>query len=724
MNSDRRLKPVMCFSISSDVDLEDREDNAFHDLLRIKSEKNALQISSTLPGVSAWPQWDVQPELQLMNNGSIVSLGEDDVIGPLLRTSWGQANHYNEYCPLASNALEECDGRVPVGCVATAFAQVMKYHEWPHRGTGSITHEDTDGSTTGTHAASFSDPYEWWHMQDEYYAWGAEPEEAANAVSELMYELGVAARMDYEDELSTASPEVLGMEIQKHFYYEHLTYTESSDADQLVNSILNDLIDQLPCIAGIPGHALVIDGHMRQGQDDYFHINYGFSGRNDGWYRLDNIQNEPITHVFTGIRPVLTGLHLGSERAPDGTELRWVLPKTRSKEVTRIEVLKQNTVSGTWKDEAEQFSTFEITSTSEYKDWSLSSAGYAGTCFHKPGGGYVNLEYHLTSTSPFRPGQESRLTFKARYILGGDGLSVLVSRDNGSTFSSVWSVSESFQEDWTEIQIPLDAYSGHDILIRFEYLPGDYYSDGGAWVDDIQLVSVRWYDWSVIHEVDKLTSYQAEITTGFQDEAEDFSTFIVTSSSSYADWVISGTGNTGSCFYKPGGGYSNREYHLTSASSFRPGQDTRLAFKAKYSLGEDAFSVLVSNDNGHSFSPLWSASNSLRKKWTEIQIPLEVFSGQDVLIRFEYVTGSYHLDGGIWIDEIRLIDIREGDYLKYPVYYTSVDNLPDEVSTLAYQVWSGDQSHRRSEEFIVDVSPPTALSTSYQPQYAPDANDK
>lgn len=710
MNSDRRLKPVLCFSILGDINLEDRDDNAFYHLLLIQSEKDTQWISSTLSSMPARPEWNVRSELRLMSNMVSSNLGEGDVIGPLLRTSWGQGNHFNKYCPLDPEASADCDGRVPVGCVATAFAQVMKYHEWPYRGTGSMIHEDTEGSITNTHSATFSDPYEWWNMQDEYYVWGIEPEEAANAVSELMYELGVAAKMDYEHESSTSSSETLGSEIQKHFFYEPLTRTESSDFDLLMNSVLNDLVDLRPCIASIPGHAIVIDGHMKQEEDDYFHINYGFSGQNDGWYLLDNVQDKAITDVYTGIRPTLTALHLGSEYTNNGIELNWVLPKTRSEEATRIDVLKQNIFSGTWKDEAEQFGTFEVTSTSDYKDWSLSSTGHTGNCFYKTGGGYVNREYHLTSAEPFLPARETILTFKTRYVLGEDGFSVRISNDNGSSFSSVWSVSNSSQENWTEIQIPLEAFSGRGILIRFEYLTGNYYPDGGVWIDDIQLVSTQWYDWSVIHQVDKLTAYRAESTTNFQDEAEDFSTFKVTSSSDYADWSLSSTGNTGNCFYKPGGGYDNREYHLTSTNSFRVGQETRLTFKARYLLGEDVFCVLISSDNGSSFSPVWSVSNTFREHWTEIQIPLEAFSGQDILIRFEYLTGGYYPDGGIWIDEIRLIDVTGADYLKYPVYYTSIANLAKGVNILAYQVWAGEQIHPRSEAFVIDSSQPTALS--------------
>ncbi|MCP4257870.1 MAG: hypothetical protein GY774_10130 [Planctomycetes bacterium] len=59
MNSDRRLKPVLYFSFSGDVNLEDREDNAFYHLLLIQSEKNTQWISSALSSTPSFPDWNV-----------------------------------------------------------------------------------------------------------------------------------------------------------------------------------------------------------------------------------------------------------------------------------------------------------------------------------------------------------------------------------------------------------------------------------------------------------------------------------------------------------------------------------------------------------------------------------------------------------------------------------------------------------------------------------------
>ena len=52
-------------------------------------------------------------------------------ISPLLKTEWNQEYPYNILCP-------KVDGHETVtGCVATAMAQVMKYHNYPQHGKGT-----------------------------------------------------------------------------------------------------------------------------------------------------------------------------------------------------------------------------------------------------------------------------------------------------------------------------------------------------------------------------------------------------------------------------------------------------------------------------------------------------------------------------------------------------------------------------------------------------------
>jgi hypothetical protein len=693
-SSDRRLRPVVCFDFSGSPDLRKQKDNALYQFLLALGRKNAQIVASGAPASSAW---DLPSSLQ------ILSSGEPNIIGPLLATSWDQGNHYNAFCPPAAQAAKSYGGRAPTGCVATAFAQIMKYHEWPYRGAGSFTYADTTGSITGTHTVVLSDPYDWSHMQNEYYAFGQEPNEAVHAVAELMYELGVAARMDYEADGSTSASAELASRIRQCFRYETPVLAQSTEGVLPAGALLRDLARRRPCLAAIPDHVFVIDGHMRQGTDDFFHVNYGWSGRNDGWCVLDDVQGKAVVEICTGIDPLLTAIPLGSERTAQGWELRWVLPKTRSDEVSRVDVLQRKTVSGTWADPAEDFYEFNVTSTSNYKDWVLSPAGYTGTCFHKPAGGYLNRSYHLTSSRVFRPGLDTSLVFKVQYKLYEDGLSVLVSTDNGDSYSPVWSISKEIQMNWTDIQVPLGAWAGQDILVRFEYTTGKQsYSGGGVWLDEIRLASTQWYEWSVIRQVQPLEAYRAQSTVVFQDEADAFTTFKVTSTNHQQDWSLSAEGYQGGCFYKPAGGYGNARYHLTSTRSFRPGPDTQLLFQAKYALAKDSLAVQVSADSGGSFTAAWSVTGTIRENWTQIRIPLAAFAGRNILIRFEYVPGAFYPDRGVWIDEVRLVDVTGAAYLDCPVYHTSLTQLDEGTNILAYQVWTGEQAQSRSEAFTVD----------------------
>jgi hypothetical protein len=697
VSSDRRLRPVVYFDFAGSPDLREQEDNALYQLLLAHGRANAQIVAS---GAGALSAWDLPSSLQ------ILSSAEPDVIGPLLATSWDQGNHYNEFCPSAAQAAQSSDGRAPTGCVATAFGQIMKYHEWPYRGAGSFTYADTSGSITGTHTAVFSDPYDWSHMQNEYYAFGQEPDEAVQAVAELMYELGVAARMDYEAADSTSASVELAGRMRRCFLYETPVFAESPDGTLPAGALLSDLARRRPCIAAIPGHVFVIDGHMHQGTDDFFHVNYGWSGRNDGWCLLDDVQGKAVVEIGTGIEPLLTAIPLGSERTAQGWELRWVLPESRSDEVSRIDVLQRQTVSGAWADPADDFNEFRVTSTSDYQDWVLSPAGYTGTCFHKPAGGYLNRAYHLTSSRVFRPGPATSLVFKAQYKLYEDSLSVLVSKDNGDSFTPVWSISKQIQASWKDIEVSLGAWAGQEVLVRFEYTVGKQsYSGGGVWLDEIRLASAQWYEWSVIHQVDPLEAYRAQSTVVFQDPADTFTTFKVTSTNQQQDWSLSAEGSQGGCFYKPAGGYSNAKYHLTSTRSFRPGPNTQLLFQTKYALAKDSLAVLVSTNNGASFTTVWSATNTIREKWTEIRIPLAAFAGRDILIRFEYIPGAFYPDRGVWIDEIRLVDITGAEYLDGPVYHTSLTHLDKGANILAYQVWADEQAQPLSEAFTVDAGP-------------------
>ena len=130
------------------------------------------------------------------------------VVAPMVKTKWNQVEPYNRNAPFDSKYGERC----PTGCVATAYAQVMKYYEWPACGAGSNEYESSYGILKEDFSKSV---YDWGNMLNEYNRYqdiGGDikneySEVQATAVAKLMWDCGVAIDMDYAPEGSGAQAE-------------------------------------------------------------------------------------------------------------------------------------------------------------------------------------------------------------------------------------------------------------------------------------------------------------------------------------------------------------------------------------------------------------------------------------------------------------------------------------------------------------------------------------
>lgn len=218
-------------------------------------------------------------------------------VGPLLTSKWAQGEPFNGLCP----ALES-GGHCVAGCVPVAMAQVMRYHRWPVRGTG--THEYLlgtmpDGSEKWLSADFGSTVYAWDDMLDSY-APGAFSEAQAAAVAELVYHCGVGAEAGFGGEGTSANVTDGGYAMLTYLGYNpDMAYLERSEHEEDWMEMLIGEID-----AGRPviydgrklnggdfitadRHAFVIDGY---GDDGLFHVNWGWGGMADGMYRLDYLK--------------------------------------------------------------------------------------------------------------------------------------------------------------------------------------------------------------------------------------------------------------------------------------------------------------------------------------------------------------------------------------------------------------------------------------------------
>lgn len=200
------------------------------------------------------------------------------IVGPLLTTQWSQWGPYNNLCP------KDC----PTGCVPTAVAQIMKYWRWP-----DVTRETVDGEDFSGHV------YDWDNMLDNYETTSYNAAQA-KAVAQLMADVGKALGTNYGPEGSGTGTDF--MPLVYNFKYDREFKAYGENLKEVMKSELNQNRPMLySARAGVDdnGHELVVDGYT---SNDYFHFNYGWGGRYDGFYT-----SAPLYYlgpsVITGIRP-------------------------------------------------------------------------------------------------------------------------------------------------------------------------------------------------------------------------------------------------------------------------------------------------------------------------------------------------------------------------------------------------------------------------------------
>ena len=203
-------------------------------------------------------------------------------VGPLLSTKWGQGAPYNHLCP----EDPAHDGQSVTGCTATALAQILNYHHYPERGSGTVTY------TTSTHGMSISADlseftFDWANMADNYSS-GSATEAQQTALAQLMYACGVACEMDYctLGSGSSALPAIL----EKHFGIDKACtaherkYFTTNEWNEIVMTELNASRPVLYAGSSLyGGHAFVCDGYNA---DNLYHINWGWYGAYNGYFDL------------------------------------------------------------------------------------------------------------------------------------------------------------------------------------------------------------------------------------------------------------------------------------------------------------------------------------------------------------------------------------------------------------------------------------------------------
>ncbi|MCK4628630.1 MAG: C10 family peptidase, partial [Sedimentisphaerales bacterium] len=224
-------------------------------------------------------------------------------VAPLLFSEWDQGNVdgapcYNYYTP----------NNYPCGCVATAMAQLMRYHEYPILGIGRNNFLITvDGQTQAAKTRGGDGrggPYVWSEMT--LVPETGVTEEQRQAIGALCFDAGITAHMSYTagssgawmDDALEALLETFGYANGIHGFNDWENVGEG-----LIEMTNPNLDGKYPVLFGITnntsGHAIVCDGYGYHGISMYHHLNMGWGGYKDLWYHLPTVLDFEIVRSCT-----------------------------------------------------------------------------------------------------------------------------------------------------------------------------------------------------------------------------------------------------------------------------------------------------------------------------------------------------------------------------------------------------------------------------------------
>jgi hypothetical protein len=299
--------------------------------------------------------------------------------GPLCTTTWDQENDvtnspppflYNLLCPY--NATDS--QRTLTGCEATAMSQIMKYWNYPAKGTGSYSYADDTANgysyNYGIQSSNFAAHiYQWDSMPTVLD--GTESLAKDSAVDVLMYDCAVSIGMDFGDDNQDGSGAnaLIYTELEdygdsicvqyalvKYFGYDADTIRGVLQSDYNASGwttvIEHEINMGRPVLyegndSAQGGHAWVCDGYDAT---DKLHMNWGWGGFSDGYFAINNLTTpgnfNPIDSddALIGIMPKL-GAKAGISNISESYSFS-MYPNPAANEVVLIAT--ENVESMTW----------------------------------------------------------------------------------------------------------------------------------------------------------------------------------------------------------------------------------------------------------------------------------------------------------------------------------------------------------------------------------------
>ena len=324
VTTNKMLPPVIAYSFKSDFINDENIQNPLKEMLiaDIESRMLSMDIISKETIEKRKQEW----ENLLIGQNRKSNLfqqwpeGGTTSTGGWLETNWTQSSPYNIYCPIDPVTSQKSY----VGCPATAMAQIVNYYE----AINSTKFTDVDDYYHSYAGRNFwiDDDYEEYDFLSfptvnvfldsiaakyENYKQLTTDEKAA-----LSFACGIAARQVFTSEGSGTFGVDQAYDAYMKFGFNDAVLMESNDTN-MFNVMSQNMMEARPVHLAVvteqwdSGHNVVVDGYNT---DDYYHVNFGWGGSNNGWYLLPEEMPYNLT-VIEGVivdiayPPVYTNIH-------------------------------------------------------------------------------------------------------------------------------------------------------------------------------------------------------------------------------------------------------------------------------------------------------------------------------------------------------------------------------------------------------------------------------
>ena len=291
ISADYRVNPLIAYSFTSD-NIAEHDDSFFIEILKKDVEKS-IDYHSKDNGFSVEKEWNyltnVLLELPTLNDFQQWPAEGTTVTEGWVTTTWKQGEPFKNMCPM------DGDVRSIAGCPAVAMAQILNFHE--NIKNTRFTDED-DYYHNYENFFTIDDDYEEYDFPsfpilntfletlEQHYENDIDITDDDKAA--LTFACGVAAKQVYTSRVSGTFGVNQAYDAYQRFGFETSALLTSEDEDmydRVIHNMKNAYPVHLALVddSGTVGHNMVLDGYNT---DDYYHINFGWSGQYDGWYKL------------------------------------------------------------------------------------------------------------------------------------------------------------------------------------------------------------------------------------------------------------------------------------------------------------------------------------------------------------------------------------------------------------------------------------------------------